>query len=438
MPLRSMLGICLLAGGICGCRTPQLLDAVDAGTVDANSYCSFTQATDNDGILIAVTDNSPQLLHRDGSRQALTAASMTQAVAASVTASRLHLGVLFYDTTDATNQTATISVFDKSGHHLWERSLNHGFSGRPWLDGLLSDGTVIVDLYDAKDNKLHQERLSSSAEVEFAAGGRVLLVDDDWVLIEFLDAGMGNLAPNSHYVWQRPATREKVAVQAGWSHVEQRLFIKDASVLGRFVPGQAKPQNTVAIAGELQNRFAISDGGGDLLVGETPSRVWRVTPDLAAASVLDLPQATVGLPILRKSGGLFAVVRDPLNEKLMQPIYSSDSGKTIAAIGTAFSDYFGGDWTARGNTAAMGTLAGITYVVPAAVQIFYGAELRPQILPPSNREVTLSPDGECVAYYRADDADPVTWQLVIRDLRSQAETQPPITTSAPSELRWWF
>jgi hypothetical protein len=95
----------------------------------------------------------------------------------------------------------------------------------------------------------------------------------------------------------------------------------------------------------------------------------------------------------------------------------------------------------RGATAAISIAEGDTYVEPAYLQIFYRHQTTAQVLRAAEHNFagfTLSPDGECGAYYELDAGG---WQLVVRDLAARSETRPGGTVNEQFanrlQIAWW-
>jgi hypothetical protein len=325
-----------------------------------------------------------------------------------------------------------LALFDRSGNKAWERQASPDKS----LGGILSDGSLIVDDPSASTT----EKIGANSEQVIATGTTTRWISDDWVLTESIATD-----GNPTYQWVRPATGELAPLPAGWVYESADVFIRDPGVVALFHPGEGLPHAALSLVEEAAiTTFNFTDGGGDLLFGAYYSSsdssadfVWRVPRDLSAASKIQLG-GKIALPTIDQTGTLFGIEQAGDG---FQPAWSVNGGASFSTIGSQVPSEFGGMVSVRGKSAAIAVGEGHTYVEPPYVQIFHDHQTDPQTLRASQHfftEFSLSPDGQCAAYY---EQDANTWQLVIRDLSNRSEVRPgsPVNEDSGEALRilWW-
>ena len=382
-------------------------------------------------VLIAATSQQIRLLNGDGTVRELAAFSdggYTQFALAPAQLAVAHV---------AANKSH-VALFDRSGSPVWERDI----AGTPALGGVLADGTVIAD----DENAGTTNRVGPASEQVVATGAHTRWVGSDWILLEYdPPAASGAAPPPPRYEWRRPATGEAAGIPAGWSFRAEGLFVRDAGDVALFEPGASTPSATRSLAsGAVSPTGNFSDGGGDFVfdtyyptTDASADFVWRVARDLSSAKKLALNGA-VGLPTMDATGALFTFTR---TAGALQPIWSPAGDGSFTPLGSSVASEFGGSVEVRGTTAAISIAEGDTYVEPPYLQIFYRHQPMPQVLRASQHSFTsftLSPDGECAAYYELDAG---SWQLVVRALGTQTETRPgkPANEQFSNELQiaWW-
>jgi hypothetical protein len=402
--------------------------------------------------LLVISDQSVQLVHGDGTIQALAdfgPGALSYTVYAKTATS---LAIANSNISDPKNKTVSVLLFDRAGRRRWERSLGSGFVEAP-LSGILSDETVVYDTYPKTT------QIGPSGEKLITTGARTVFVADNWVLLEYEDSPAGQLPRRVHYEWRDPGTNAKVTIEPGWVHRTGRMFARDPGMVSLFSAGSAAAGATLSLLNGAESvTYDYTDGGGDLLFGayspvsgaSTP-RVWRVARDFSSAALLELGASVVETPVLRGNSEMISVTRDGSS---FQPVWSKDLGKTFSSIGMPVSGESGGNVLVRGKTAIVTILEGSSFVPPHVLQIFYGDRSVPEVIRTSEfprsafdaSSLGLSPDGECFAYFEqiaVGDAWSDTWQLVIRRLRDGRENRPSIRIDTPPRwrgipvLEWW-
>jgi hypothetical protein len=384
------------------------------------TYCG---ASSTDTVMVAATSQYVLLVHGDGSFQSI--ASFSDGGETQISTSPTWVGV-----EHGTASGSWIALFDRAGSKQWERQATPGKS----LGGLLADGTLIVD--DGAASTV--EKMDANSDDVIATGWTTRWISNDWILLESSSA-----APA--YQWLHPASGETAMLPSGWVYESAGVFVKDPGIVALFDPGAVTPSASLSLVEEaVLTTFNFSDGGADFLFGAYYSAsdssadfVWRVPRDLSAATKIQLG-GKVGLPTLDRSGVLFGIsqVSDG-----WQPSWSQNDGTSFSLIGAQVSSEFGGTISVSGKTAAIAIDEGHTYVELPDVQIFHDHETQPQTLRASQHlftGLTLSPDGECAAYYEQDSGN---WQLVVRDLSKQSEARPgtPVSEEFFENLHiaWW-
>jgi hypothetical protein len=373
--------------------------------------------------MVAASSEYVWLVHGDGSIQQV--ASFSDGGETQVALSPTSLAV-----EHGTATGSWLALFDRSGNKSWERQTSPNKS----LGGILSDGSLIVDASPTT------EQIGPSSEQVIATGTTTRWISNDWILLESTATD-----GNPSYQWARPATGEMVSLPSGWVYESDGVFIKEPGLVALFRPGEALPHASLSLVEEAAiTTFNFSDGGSDLLFSAYYSAsdssadfVWRVPRDLSTSAKIQLG-GKVALPTIDQTGTLFAIEQAGDG---FEPAWSQNDGASFSLIGSQVSSEFGGTVSVRGKSAAIAVGEGHTYVELPYVQIFYDHQTAAQPLRASQHfftGLTLSPDGECAAYYEQDAS---TWRLVIRDLSKLSEVRPgsPATDEFGDGLHivWW-
>ena len=431
-------------GGLCACDRVGLPNGDPSQQqpptqAALSPYCSF--ATDDPSArgagLITVTGEGARLVHGSTAVDTLATFLGNGMESTDVFVSARHVAIARYVPAP---ESSDVIVFDHTGNQQFQHRLEPPFSGAPIIGGILSDGTVAVTVIS---NVQYQSRLvGATGETVVANGAKARLVDGDWLLLEYPPSSAQE--PVVRYEWRNPTTGAVVALQGGWNYQSANLFGNDRGELALFVGGAATPRATARLASDHGvAAFDFTDGGGDLLFpvidqkdnGSSETRTWRVARDLSA--VAEVVLGTPARPVLRTTGEMFSTRLDPASGNgSFQPIWSRDGGRTFADIGRAVPSEYGASISVRGKTAAISIREGFDYIEPPLLQLFYDNHTTPQVLRALDhnfQNAELSPDGECLAYFEGPPESGQTssdWQLVIRNLSTQEERRPAVTTTA--------